>query len=410
MPRKHRPDFFILLITILLFMIGLIIIFAIGPQRVNFLNNINGTNENPHYYFIHQLTSVGLSLVAFILAMKMPFAVVKKFATAILVTGFAACLILSVLGFAGSGLANCNGGACRWFDLGVASFQPSELLKLGLLIYLAAFIGNRVGDKSKNGLKDILTPTAIISVAALFFVVILQRDLGTGISIFCLIFSMFLVSGMSKKLLALVISAAVVAGVGAILLAPYRLQRVMTFFQGDTASIEDDDEYHATQAKIAIGSGGLLGVGIGNSVQATGYLPESINDSIFAILGETFGFIGLLVIVALFTILLYRILRVSYYLHDPASRLLVAGVFGWLSAHVIMNIAGMTGIMPLKGITLPLLSYGGTSMVFISVALGLVFQLSSYTSHTPKEENEDTHGRRGIGRSRYASLGRHHRS
>ena len=129
-----------------------------------------------------------------------------------------------------------------------------------------------------------------------------------------------------------------------------------------------------------IGSGGLLGLGIGKSVQATGYLPEAINDSIFAVMGETFGFLGLMAILALFTALLLSILRVSARLPDMRLRLAAAGVFGWVASHVIMNIAAMTGVAPLTGIPLPLLSYGGTSMMFIAAALGLVFQISRYYS------------------------------
>src|SRR5690606_10549939 len=159
--------------------------------------------------------------------------------------------------------------------------------------------------------------------------------------------------------------------------------------------------------KIAIGTGGIFGVGIGNSVQATGYLPEAINDSVFAIMGETFGFVGLLIILFLFTRLLLRLLRMVDYLADPWMRLVAAGVFGWLAAHVFLNVAAMIGVAPLTGITLPLLSFGGTSMIFIAAALGLAFQLSKYTSHSAIQTKEDTSesssSRRRVGRTRYAS-------
>jgi cell division protein FtsW len=174
----------------------------------------------------------------------------------------------------------------------------------------------------------------------------------------------------------------------------------VTFLKGDSSSTEDAGSYHIEHAKIAIGSGGFFGVGIGNSVQATGYLPEAINDSVFAIMGETFGFVGLVAILGLFVALLMRILKVMDHLVDIRLKLLVAGVFGWLGAHVILNVASMIGIFPLTGITLPLLSFGGTSMIFIAAALGLVFQLSRYTVHTSRLKEasyEDSHSRRGIG-------------
>ena len=137
---------------------------------------------------------------------------------------------------------------------------------------------------------------------------------------------------------------------------------------------------------IAIGTGGFTGVGIGNSVQATGYLPESINDSVFAVMGETFGFVGLVAVVGCFTVLLLRLLRTANYLHDTEESLVVVGVFAWAAAHVVVNIASMTGLIPLTGITLPLLSYGGTSMLFTAAALGLALQLSCYTAREPRTE------------------------
>ncbi|NYS36682.1 FtsW/RodA/SpoVE family cell cycle protein, partial [Streptococcus danieliae] len=127
--------------------------------------------------------------------------------------------------------------------------------------------------------------------------------------------------------------------------------------------------YHIEHAKIAIGSGGFTGVGIGNSVQATGYLPEVVNDSVFAVMGETFGFVGLVSILGLFFALLMRVLKTADHLPNITMRLIVAGVFGWIGAHVMLNIAAMTGLIPLTGITLPLLSFGGTNMVFVAGAL-----------------------------------------
>ena len=172
----------------------------------------------------------------------------------------------------------------------------------------------------------------------------------------------------------MVLAGVFVAGVLAICTSPHRMERVQTFING-----EGSDNYHIENALIAIGTGGLTGVGVGNSVQATGYLPESINDSVFAIMGETFGFIGLSIVVMIFGGLLVRILGVAERGKDMEQRLIAVGVFMWVGAQMAINVMAMTGLMPLTGITLPLLSYGGTSMMFISLALGLVFQLSCYT-------------------------------
>ena len=170
-------------------------------------------------------------------------------------------------------------------------------------------------------------------------------------------------------------------GVISIVAFPHRMERILTFGAEDSS-----DAYHIENALIAIGTGGLFGVGVGNSVQATGYLPESINDSVFAVMGETFGFVGLVAVVGCFTLLLLRLLRTARYLPDDRESLVVVGIFAWATAHVVINIASMTGLIPLTGITLPLLSYGGTSMLLMAAALGLALQLSCYTAREPRRE------------------------
>jgi len=238
---------------------------------------------------------------------------------------------------------------------------------------------------------------------------VLQKDMGTGIAMASMIGIMFIMSGMSWKIIGKIAAIALIIGVILIVFVPHRRERLVTFLSGDSGSssahvASDDANYHIKNAMIALGTGGFMGLGIGNSVQATGYLPEAINDSVFAIMGEIFGFVGVTVILALFTALLMRILRTVDYLSDMPMRLAVAGIFGWLGSHVILNVASMIGLIPLTGITLPLLSFGGTSMVFIAGALGLVYQLSQYTSHGQLKEAryENPSSRRGIGGSRYS--------
>ena len=164
----------------------------------------------------------------------------------------------------------------------------------------------------------------------------------------------------------------------------------MTYTNGD-----DADNYHIENALIAIGTGGLTGVGVGNSVQATGYLPESINDSVFAIMGETFGFVGLMAVVLIFAVLLSRILGVVERGEDDEHKLVASGVFSWILVQTAMNIMAMTGLIPLTGITLPLLSYGGTSMMFVAIALGIVMQLSCYTRRVKEKTSRKSFSERG---------------
>ena len=168
---------------------------------------------------------------------------------------------------------------------------------------------------------------------------------------------------------------------GFVAVKPHRMARVMTFLKGDSTEITDSTR-HIIQAKIAVGSGGMFGLGIGKSVQATGYLPEAINDSIFAIIGEVFGFAGCIVVVGLFAALVARLLKNVATSHDAFNRLLITGAAAWVFSHFAINITSMLGIAPMTGITLPFLSYGGTSMIFVAGVLGLAFNASQFTAHS----------------------------
>lgn len=386
--------------------------YALGPQRANVMNYAYGTNYSDTYFFGKQLTSVIIAVVAFSVFYFVPY----KWFTGerskyVLWAGFLSCVLLFLLGsLLHLSLAKETNGAYRWFYLGgLGSFQPSELLKYGVLLFLAGFLGRRASQGKINDVHETLVPVGVISALSLLMIVVLQKDLGTGVSLIAIVLSMIVVSGVDWKIIGKILGVVAFCGLVLIFTSPHRIERVMTFIQGDshkTASGQEDKNYHIQQARIAIGSGGLLGLGIGKSVQATGYLPEAINDSIFAVMGETFGFVGLMAILALFTALLLSILHVAARLPDTTLRLIVAGIFGWIASHVVLNIAAMTGLMPLTGIPLPLLSYGGTSMLFIAAALGLVFQISKYTSHKVLEEGEggqDLSGRRRLRRTRYAS-------
>ena len=404
--RKHHPDRLIVVFTLILMLIGLLMMYAIGPQRANLLNSVFGYEYSPTYFFIKQFISFLLAGAAFVAMSKIPYDWVLKNGSKILILGFVACGLLAIASVAGLSIAQGTNGATRWFNLGaLGSIQPAEILKLGLLLYLAVFLGIRHKQGLINDVKQTLIPTGILTGLALLIVIVIQKDLGTGIAVTAIVASMLFVAGISKKMVITIIGVLIAAGLLLIFTSPHRIERVGTYLQGDNTSTSDDSAYHIQHAKIAIGSGGFFGVGIGSSVQASGYLPEALNDSIYAVMGEMFGFVGLIAILGLFLALLMRLLGSMDHLVDIRLKLAVAGVFGWIAAHVILNIAAMIGIFPLTGITLPLLSYGGTSMIFVTAALGFVYQLSRYTVHPSRikeEDHEDTRSRRGVGRTRYA--------
>jgi len=405
--RKHRPDHLIALFTGILMLVGLVVIYAIGPQRANVLNSVFGYEYGDMYFFLKQGASFLLAVASFVFFAIFPYKWVIKHSTHLLAIGLIACAVLAVAGWLDLSLAVTTNGATRWFDLGpLGSLQPAEILKFGVLVYIAVYLAARAKEGTVNDWHKTLLPIAIISGLSLLFVIVIQKDLGTGISLTAIIVAMLFVAGLNGRWVARIFSVLLVAGLLLIVTSPHRMDRVMTYLKGDNTSTSDEGSYHIEHAKIALGSGGFFGVGIGKSVQASGYLPEAINDSIFAIFGETFGFIGTMALIALFVALLMRLLRVVDHLVDVRLKLIAAGVFGWLGAHVILNIAAMIGIFPLTGITLPLMSYGGTSMIFMTAALGLVYQLSRYTVHPSRikeADRENTDRRRRLGGPRHTS-------
>lgn len=413
--RRHKPDYKLILYVGLLMMIGLVFMYTIGAQRANVLNSsFSNVNYSEVYFVLKQSVSLLIALVALIAAVVVPLDWVRKRAGIVLLTSIIASVGLVLFGnlMHVDALVKCSYGACRWYELGqLGSFQPAELVKFGVLLFSARFLARSIKERTVQSWSETIVPLLIMLGVTGLFIVVFQKDLGTGVAMAAIVASMLIVARLNAKNTAILGIMAVVAGVGLILAAPHRMARVSAFLSGGSQSQEVSTEgssastYHVDQAKIAIGTGGIFGVGIGNSVQATGYLPEAINDSVFAVMGETFGFVGMLLLLALFTLLLLRIIRVASHVDDPWMRMLAAGLFGWMAAHVVLNIASMTGILPLTGITLPLLSFGGTSMLFIAAALGLVFQISHYTRYNrveEKEQNEDTISRGRVRRTRDA--------
>ncbi len=276
------------------------------------------------------------------------------------------------------GLALEVNGATRWVNLGLFTFQPSEFLKFALIIYLAVLLSERRRTNRLNNMSETVVPLLAITAFIGVLVAILQKDLGTMVAIASIIVTMLFVSGIKFRFLARFLGIIASASILGIVLFPHRISRILAFLNPNR-DVEGIG-YQINQALITIGSGGWLGKGLGKSVQVFGYLPEAINDSIFAIIGEEFGFIGAMAVIILYSVLLLRMVRIIERSPNDYLRLMVAGAFGWMSAHVVINIGAMINVLPLTGITLPFLSFGGTSLIFLSATMGLVYNASRYTS------------------------------
>ena len=394
--RKHRVDYLIAIFAIVLMVLGLLVIFSVGPRVAQFENSQSGSNFSESYFFVHHAATVILSIGAIVLGYFLPYKKLEKISFKILAGGFALCALVWVLGKLGaSGIVTCDEGACRSFHipgLGVG-LQPVEIVKVGVLFYVAWLIRARKAEGELDT-RNFWIPIATIIGLTAILVAMGLKDFGSTVVIFFMVALMVFCGGANLKSLGIAMGVIGVLALLLIVLSPHRVARLASF----------GDSYHVENSLISLGTGGFLGVGMGNSIQSTGYLPEALSDSIFSIIGEVMGFVGTIGVLLLFLGMLVKMVSVSRHTEQAERALFVIGVVGWIFAHVIINIGGMIGIIPVKGITLPFLSYGGTSMLFVAFALGIVLQISSWTKREVVDENSSS--RRGQWRPRNASRSR----
>lgn len=381
--RRHRADVSLILITLLLTLLGLVVIYAVSPILSHKL--VDDVNRN--YFMYGQLRNIGVALVAFFIFSRIHWSRWRTQLLPLLLIGTGVALLLMFI----PGVAITEKGATRWVGLGPLSFQPAELIKLTVAVLVASWF-TRVKDSELANYKLTLWPVVILLGIVSIFVLIHQKDMGTMLVISSIVVAVFFMSGVRWQQLAILLGAGSAFGLLNIVLFPHRMERVRTFFSPSENLAETG--YHLHQALIAIGSGGLFGLGLGRSIQVYGYLPEAANDSIFAIIGEMFGFIGASTIIILFCLLIYRMLRVAENAPDRFSQLLVVGITVWLGMQATVNMMAMLGIIPLTGIPLPFVSYGGSSLVFMLAALGIVVNVSKYTVRRPHADRSRRRGQR----------------
>ena len=391
--RRHRPDYWLIILGLLLVAIGLTVIYAISPA----LSATYGGGSGAHYVS-RQLIEVGLSIVAFLVTARVPLRVWQRWQLPLLTLAAIGTLLALVTPVLPEYPAH------RWIRIGGLSLQSVEPLKFALIIWCGSFLAARA-EAGKLADSRLTFRPLIIAVLAIGAVVGgIQSDFGSMVVIMSMLAAMVWLVGLPLKRLLLI---GVILLVGAVLLVsaiPYRRERLLTYLHPESNCLTTG--YQACQALIAVGSGGITGLGLGRSVQAYGYLPEAQDDSIFAIYAEKFGFLGVMVLLGVFGVLFARLRGIVERAPDVFSRLVVAGVLAWLSTQMIINVGAMVGLLPLKGITLPFVSYGGTSVLFVGAALGLVFQISHYTSfgsrvvsRSERRVDEDSSDRRRVRRA-----------
>ncbi len=255
-------------------------------------------------------------------------------------------------------------GAKRWINFRLFSLQPSEIVKLTLAIYLSAWFST----KEKNRIGAFL-----LLLFAVLFLIIMQPDMGTGIIILAEGLTLYFLSGANVIYFLILAPVMFLVGTLVAILEPYRAARLATFFnfnQDITSS-----SYHVRQILIALGSGGLMGVGLGNSLQKYAYLPENATDSIFAIIAEELGFIGSVAIILVFLLIIWRGFEISKNAKDMFGKLLAGGISTFLAAQVLINLAAQTALLPLTGIPLPFISHGGSALIMNLTSIGILLNI-----------------------------------
>lgn len=365
---RHRPDYMITVLVILLVGLSMIMLYSTG-SIANY--NISGGTSYHNNFFQSQLISLVLGLLGWWLVSKINYKFWQKAAPYI----FYVSIILMVLVLLPSLALKVN-GATRWLRLGIFSFQPVEFFKLALVLFLASWFEKNRNHATKffTGLVPFILIIGLISV----LIILLQKDMGSAVVVIAMAMSIYFVSTGPIWLYGLSLVSLLTGLAAAIYLFPYRLARLTSFlnYSSDTTGAS----YHINQALVTLGSGRLFGRGLGNSLQAYGYLPQATNDSIFAIIGEEFGFVGTMTVLVLFSALLYRSFKICRLSPDNFARLVAVGITSWVGFQTLINIAAMLNLVPLTGITLPFVSYGGTSLIFLLVAMGILQNISRYTS------------------------------
>lgn len=362
--RSSRPDYYFIALIWLLTIIGLAMLLSasliLGKNKFN----------DPYYYLKHQLINgVLIGLIGFSLTTRIYYRYWEKFSLPI----FLISLLLLILVFTPLGQEFKE--ARRWLKIGPLIFQPSEILKVTFLIYLSAWLAKK-GQKLKNFLEGFFP--FLIFLGILSFLLISQPATSTLVVIVLSSFIVYFLSGAKISYLFLVGFLTFIALIGLVFLFPnYRTQRILSFFNYGGLQ-ETSRDYHITQSLLAIGSGGLWGVGFGNAVSKYNFLPEPIGDSIFAIIAQEFGFLGSFILLTLYFLFFWRGIKIALQAPDNFAKLLTSGLVTLVIIQTFINIGSMIKLIPLTGQPLPFISYGGTSLAILLTGMGIIVNISKY--------------------------------
>ncbi len=357
-----KMDYLVALAAVSLLVVGVIAVYDVSVFRAFTLFG------DKYYFFKNQVLWGALGLVGMAVMSKIDYHYYARLAP-VLLFGSLALLALVLI----PGVGTTVYGAQRWINFGsVLTIQPSEIYKLTLIVYLSSWLGGQLA-------RPIIFFSEFVTFGALMALsvglVMMEPDFGTTFIMVASAFVVYFVSGAALKQF-LYFSPLVLGGaVAFIKFEPYRLNRLKSFL--DPTIDPQGISYHINQILLALGSGGLFGVGLGQSRQKFEYIPEVNTDSIFAVIAEELGFVGSLLLIGLFVFLGYRSLKIAQKAPDKYGRLLAIGITSVIAIQALVNLGSMVALFPLTGVTLPFISYGGSSLVITLVSIGVLLNISS---------------------------------
>jgi len=366
--RRGAPDFLLFLTVLILLSIGLVMVFSASAY---FAGDPEGPFKDPFHFFKRQLVGAALGIGVMIFMMNYDYRNLKRWVGLMLVAAIIMLVLVLIPGIGNEAL-----GARRWIDLGFISFQPSELVKIFIITFTAYGLSQKKGRIQEfwSGLLPFLLVTG---AAALL--ILAQPDLGTAATLSGTIFIMLFAAGARGKQLAGIAAIGLVGVAAAIKFEPYRMRRFTAFL--DPEADPTGAGWNILNALMSLASGGLLGMGLGEGRHSKFlFLPERHTDFIFAAIGEELGFIGGSLVILLFILLAWRGFRIAITCPDTFGSLLAAGLVSGIVLQAFVNIGVVTGSLPVTGITLPFISFGSTSLVFSLMGVGIILNISRFSS------------------------------
>lgn len=351
--QKQQLDLLLLFVTLFLVVFGLLMVY--DSSAIQGLKDFNDSL----YYIRQQLVWVGLGVLSLFFFTQFDYKKFRKLSVPLL---FLSLLLL--VGVFIPGLGVSGGGAHRWLKIGGITIQPAEIIKLTGVIFLASLFEKKVR----------LIPFLILMAGVTLVTAVLQKDLGSTIVFVAISALVYFAAGGSIWHFIGIIPLGIISLLILILTSSYRSKRILAFL--DPFSDTQGFTYHISQVLIALGSGGLFGLGLGHSRQKFEYIPEVSTDSIFGIVGEELGFLGGSLVIILFVVLLIRGFKIAQNCQDNFGKILALGLTSWLGIQALINLSSMTALLPLTGVPLPFISYGGSALVANLTAVGILLNIS----------------------------------